>query len=146
MTSHVGELGPCLEYRGPLTNGYGHPRLDGHQVLLHRWIVEHVEGVPLELGEVVMHLCDNPPCFRYSHLRRATQQANLLDCVAKGRHRYGRQPGEANGAVKLSADQVLAIRATHAAGGVTYIDLAQQYGVCNSTIGNIVHRRKWAHL
>lgn len=91
-------IGPCRLYRGALNeHGYGVPclgavRIDARgenkgrrQVLLHRWVVEQVEGRPLEPGEVVMHLCDTPACYRYSHLRRATQRENIVDGYTKGR-------------------------------------------------------------
>ena len=77
---------PCLEYRGPRTKGgYGQPTFDGVQVLLHRWIVEQVEG-PLLPGEVVRHTCDNPPCFRYDHLIRGTYADNAQDAIERGHH------------------------------------------------------------
>lgn len=141
---------PCRVYRGPLNaKGYGYPRLPGAGgaggVLLHRWVVEQVEGVPLAAGEVVMHTCDNPPCFLYEHLRRATQSENLLDAVAKGRHRMGVKQGETNGAARLTADAVLSIRAASTA-GETAVSLARRFGVSPSQVRNIVHRRKWRHL
>ena len=40
-------------------------------------------------GKVVMHICDNPACFRYDHLRVGTQIDNIHDMFAKGR---GRKP------------------------------------------------------
>ena len=74
-----------MEYRGHLVDGYGYPWIDGRRVLLHRWIVEQVEG-PLLPGEVVRHTCDNPPCFLYDHLARGTRSDNVLDSVERGRH------------------------------------------------------------
>ena len=40
--------------------------------LLHRWVWEQVNG-PIPPGMVVMHRCDNPPCFRLDHLMLGTQ-------------------------------------------------------------------------
>lgn len=140
---------PCLVYRGPLNaNGYGYPRLakgDRHGTLLHRWIVETMEGVPLEPGQKVLHRCDNPPCFRYDHLRRGTQRENLLQAVARGRHRYGHQPGETNGASVLTADQVLAVRAACAAGD-RQRDVARRFGISQAQVSNIHRRTQWSHL
>lgn len=81
-------MNACREYRGPRHGfGYGRPRFDGQQVLLHRWMVETVEGRPLAPGEVVRHKCDNPPCFLYEHLERGTQADNLNDRYErKGHH------------------------------------------------------------
>lgn len=77
----------CLEYRGRRhSRGYGYLTLEpGKRVMLHRWIVEQVDGRPLEPGEVVRHKCDNPPCFRYDHLERGTQADNIDDMIQKGR-------------------------------------------------------------
>lgn len=154
MTAVVGNVAadhpatPCLVYRGPLNaNGYGYPRLVAGRrngVLLHRWVSEQVDG-PLAPGEVVRHWCDNPPCFRYDHLLRGTQRINLLECVAKGRHRYGYQPGERNGSAKLGAEQVEAIR--RACGqGQPQRQVARLFGVSQSQVSNIVRRAKWRHL
>ncbi len=139
---------PCLVYRGPLNaTGYGYPRLVSRTqgTLLHRWIVEQFDG-PLLPGEVVMHRCDNPPCFRYDHLKRATQRENLLDAMAKGRHRFVSHIGEDNGSAVLDEATVLAIRADWDAGGVTQTVLAERYHMSKSQIGNIVKRRQWRHL
>ena len=77
---------PCREFQGPTNSaGYGYPYIDGVRVLLHRWVVEQVDG-PLAPGEVVRHRCDNPPCFRYSHLLRGTMKDNSQDMVRRGRH------------------------------------------------------------
>lgn len=77
---------PCLEYRGPTAGGgYGSITVDGKRQLLHRWMVEQVEG-PLAPGEVVRHACDNPPCFLYEHLQRGTVADNNRDMAQRGRH------------------------------------------------------------
>lgn len=77
----------CLEWRGPTNKGgYGQVKRQGRNVLLHRLVIELAEG-PLLPDEVVRHTCDNPPCFRYSHLVRCTQLDNIADMVAKGRGR-----------------------------------------------------------
>lgn len=52
---------------------------------LHRWVFEQVLGRRLTNQETVLHLCDNPPCYRYDHLRLGTVQENNADMKAKGR-------------------------------------------------------------
>ena len=81
---------PCLVYRGHLVDGYGYPWLEGRRVLLHRWVVEQVEG-PLLPGEVVRHTCDNRPCFRYSHLIRGSVADNNRDMTSRRRDHNGRK-------------------------------------------------------
>lgn len=140
---------PCREYRGPrIGAGYGAPTFDGTQVLLHRWVVEQVEGVPLAPGEVVLHACDNPPCFLYEHLSRGTQSENIRDAMAKGRHRYVAHPGESNGGAKLTEEAVAEIRQRHVR-GAAFPDpsstraLAAEFGIGCTMIRNIMRGDAW---
>lgn len=72
---------PCRVYQGRRhVRGYG---LLGRRYL-HRWVWEQVNG-PIPPGLVVMHRCDNPPCFRLDHLALGTQADNLADMRTKGR-------------------------------------------------------------
>lgn len=47
---------------------------------------------------------------------------------------------------KLTEEQVVAIRAAHAAGNRTYKGLAYEYGVALMTVRGIVLRRTWTHV
>lgn len=142
---------PCREYRGPRQGkGYGCPTfVPGRQVLLHRWVVEQVEGRPLGPGEVVMHLCDNPPCFRYDHLRRATQAENIRDAMAKGRHRFVAHHGEANGGGgKLTRAQADEIRRRWSKGARwphpdSTRALASEFGICRTMVRQIGGGHAW---
>lgn len=142
----------CRGYRGPANDrGYAHPVLDGTQVQLTNWLVEKVEGRPLERGEVVLHTCDWPPCFLYEHLRRGTQSENMLDAVAKGRHRCTPRPGEANGRAVLDEDAVRDVRRRYRKGRPgadpgNSRDLAAEFGVHVNTIRAIVRREIWDHV
>lgn len=135
---------PCREYHGTRNGkGYGQMKVDGRIRSVHRWIMELALGRQLVPGEVVMHLCDNPPCFRVSHLRVATQRENIRDAVAKGRHRMGIKPGETNGSAKLTWSIVRAIRSDHATGQFVYRDLASKYNCAETNIGRIVRGETW---
>lgn len=139
---------PCREYRGKRTkDGYGRRG----RVLLHRWIVEQIEGRPLELGEIVMHSCDNPPCFLYEHLSRATQSINIRDAMAKGRHRFVTHRGESNGGGgKLIESQVREIKRRYRRGRSHHpgnqAELAAEFGVSVSCIKKIVTDQLWSHV
>lgn len=80
---------PCREYQGLRSReGYGRRWgwFDGlyRRVMVHRWVWEQVNG-PVPDGMLVLHRCDNPPCFRYDHLFLGTHVDNCADRVAKGR-------------------------------------------------------------
>ena len=81
---------PCREWQGPRNSaGYGNRYTDvegqRERVYMHRWVVAQIHGWEAIKERVVMHLCDNPPCYRYDHLRIGTQGENIRDAVAKGR-------------------------------------------------------------
>jgi hypothetical protein len=97
---------------------------------------------PIPKGLYVLHHCDNRPCVRPDHLFLGTLNDNHADMVAKGRHPHG----ESHGQVRLTADQVLAIRARYAAGGVGTKKLAAEYGVGRATIRHILDRTTWRDL
>lgn len=90
----------------------------------------------------VCHKCDNPPCCNPSHLFLGTRRDNLDDMHAKGRRKYDPTPGELNGRAKLTASQVLDIRAST----LLRSQLAEKYGVGWSAIDRIIKRRSWTHL
>lgn len=87
---HRPDLGACWEWSGPKNSaGYGiMPAKRFGTTLAHR------AALALEIGRPVdglaMHLCDNPPCCRPSHLREGTHADNSADAVSKGRTRGGR--------------------------------------------------------
>ena len=82
-------MSPCREYPVRTGAGYGTRRTvreDGTRelVAVHRWVWEQING-PIPVGMVVMHTCDNPPCFLYEHLMLGTRSDNQRDMIAKGR-------------------------------------------------------------
>lgn len=54
--------------------------------------------------------------------------------------------GEANGSAKLTAAQVLEIRALYATGKMTKAFIAAQFGMSQSSIGGIINHKKWKHV
>lgn len=94
---------------------------------------------------VVMHDCDNPPCVNPRHLRGGTMADNNRDRDAKGRSRHGCSlPGEQNPNSKLTAADVLELRAMHPRPALAV--LAERYGVHDSTISSVLVRRSWRHV
>lgn len=58
----------------------------------------------------------------------------------------GSHAGERNVHAVLTEDAVRAIRGRYEAGNVTQRQLAEEYGVTRSCIGNIITRRAWPHV
>lgn len=95
---------------------------------------------------VLRHSCDNPPCVNPAHLQPGTHADNAHDMFRRGRDWRGARPrGERHGMSKLSAPDVLAIRAGHAAGQEVSV-LARQYDIHPRTVRSVVSRRTWQWL
>ena len=128
--------------------GYGQfnmPRNGGVHAIAtaHRYSYTLAKG-PIPPGMDVCHACDVRHCVNPAHLWVGTRGDNMRDCSSKGRVVVKR--GETNKSAKLTAEQVIALRATYAAGGVSHKDLAIVYGVNKATICRILSGKKWAHL
>lgn len=130
--------GDCMEWQGPLTNGYGRIVVRGTIVHAHREVLRLSTG---EDPEAVMHTCDNPPCINPKHLRSGTNRENTRDMVTKQRHAHGEKVHTA----KLTVVDIRAIRKARAAGeyGTT---LAKKYGVGHGTIYAICNNQTWKQV
>lgn len=151
------ETTTCIEWTGGKAgNGYGVTSRDGRQVYVHR--VAYMERYgPIPDGHVVAHKCDNPACYNPDHLFACTQAENLADMRAKGRAATGARHGtktrpertargERVASAKLTAKQVMAIRAEYAAPDVSLAGIAKRYGIAFQTVHKIVKRHAWKHL
>src|SRR5688572_26213189 len=147
---------PCVLATGtPGSHGYIRRWVDGKERHAHRIALEEALGRPLERWEYACHTCDNPACVRnddvgvyvvrgveyprFGHLWLGTTVTNSYDRTDKGRSpsgdRHGARThpetklGERNPAAKLTEAIVRTIRTLHAQGGITYEDIALQYGL-----------------
>jgi hypothetical protein len=112
--------------------GYGRFTIDGEQTGAHRAsLILH--GIAIPPGMSVLHHCDVPACVNPAHLFTGTHQDNMADL--KRKHR---------GTSRLSADDVRAIRARYAAGGISQAALGALYGVKQACVSAIVLGRKRA--
>jgi hypothetical protein len=91
-----------------------------------------------------MHRCDVPACVNPAHLVVGTQAQNNADRDTKERARH--QRGEDHHAARLTADKVREIRRRVVANGEPQAEVAQVFGVTQSTVGRICRREGWAHV
>lgn len=140
----VGTGDDCWPWTGIVDrDGYGMFSRNRLGRRAHRYAVELDRGAP-ELGKIVMHTCDNPPCVNPSHLLVGTQADNIADKMAKGRHRCDR--GEDQGNAKLTEADVLSIRRLCAEGSLTQCEIGLNFGVDASHVSDIKRRKRWAWL
>lgn len=127
------------------SDGYGKFRLNGKSWSAHRFSYMIHFGNLKEMQ--VLHHCDTPHCVEPTHLWLGTQQENIKDMCAKGRRRgeltnhYG--SGENHIGAKLTEKSVKLIRDIYSKGGITFRELAEQYGVSKGCISGIIWRINW---
>lgn len=133
----------CWLWRGSTDkDGYGVFKAEHDGVLYqkaHRFSFALHKGHP-PFGLHVCHSCDNPQCVRPDHLFLGTSAENMADKMAKGRHRWMR--GEDAGHAILTEDQARSVIGD----ARPYAQIAADYGVTASAIGDIKNRKSWRHL
>src|SRR5579884_757475 len=124
----------CMEWQGGRSKaGYGQVGMDSRVFYAHHlsWYVEtgHLPVKP----EAVLHRCDNPPCWEFTHLILATQAANVADMDAKGRARR-------DGQAKLTREQVIQIRNIQ---GLSQGAIARMFGISRRHVAELRQGLYW---
>ncbi len=139
----------CILWTGCVNeNGYGliSAMTDrGKNILAHRLAWEFAHGVPPPADREVCHNCpsvDNPLCVNAAHLFLGTHADNMHDAAIK--HQIPQ--GERCHFATLTDEIVLAIRARHALGGISQIELATQFGTSQQSVSRIILRQTWKHI
>ena len=127
-------------YFGNTPGKYGKLQIDGKTVSAHRFAYETLHG-KIPDGMVVRHSCDNPQCVRPDHLALGAPVDNSRDMTSRNRQAKGSRQG----AARLSPADVIAMRQARAA-GAKYRELAEQFGVSASQVGNVITGHDWGHL
>ena len=137
----VDRTGDCWEWTGTTTSGgYGHVSVNGKMVQAHRFAWAQRYGKIPE-GRLICHHCDNRLCVRLTHLFEGSYKDNMEDCHIKGRAAIG----ASNANAIFSERDIYEIRRRHQQ-GVSQSQIARELHCHQSTISDIVRRKRWTHL
>lgn len=86
------DLGPCWEWAGSVTGGYGYVGFGKNRVTKSKHTYVHRLSWEIHYGNIpeglwVLHRCDNQLCVRPDHLFVGTNKDNMQDAKNKGRKR-----------------------------------------------------------
>lgn len=146
--AHRIELGAptgCWLWAGAqIPDGYGSVFVEGRQQGTHRLAYEAKHGVGSANGLLVRHRCDTPACINPDHLVLGTPAQNSKDAVERDRMARG----ERVAGVRLTADDVVAIRARYRSGDSQHGQrpIAREYGVSQRAISFLLSGRTWRHV
>ncbi len=134
----------CWLWTGKASKGkYGQFYFRGRAVLVHRFSYELFVG-PIKPGFCILHTreCGNPTCVNPHHLYMGTHADNMRDMVL-----WGNQcRGEDHPFVKLSEEDVLAIREIHKDKRNKQKDTATLFGISAPHVSYIVSGKKRKQL
>ena len=137
--SKVNKTSECWLLTGCcVKDGYGYFRTEEKMMYAHRvsWLLAD-NTIPD--GLIVRHKCLSKNCVNPRHLETGTNKQNSADRLRDGTH----QIGERNPSVKLTAEQVLQIRARSTENQRL---LGEEFGVKQAAISKIILRKTWTHL
>ena len=120
---------------------YGVLQVGGRLKRAHRVSYELEHG-PITRMDCVLHSCDNPRCVNPSHLFLGNKTSNAKDRDSKGRQ----AKGEDQGMSKLSSVDASAIRSMYETGRWSQKSLAEEFGVSQQTISDLLRGRTWKHV
>ena len=144
--SKVNKTNECWEWATyKKKNGYGVFSIKHINVYAHR-VSAYIAGLieSINTKNLVCHTCDNPLCVNPSHLFIGSAADNMQDKKTKGR--CNPIIGESHGSAKLKEDEVVEIKNKYIQGDTTQKQLATQYKVSRTTIGNIINNKNWKHV
>lgn len=166
------ELGNCWDWKGVIERtGYGSMAIWHTGFLAHR-VSYGIHFGQFDESLCVLHRCDRRCCCNPAHLFLGTKGDNIRDCAAKGRtakgdrngrrlhpesiprgenHPLRKNPelaarGEDCGASRLTAEQVLEIRAVADPKKRNFSKLGRTYGISSTAVGFIYYRKTWTHI
>jgi hypothetical protein len=121
-------------------DGYGQFWVNGKGIRSHIFVWTIYNG-PILKGLQVLHKCDYPGCINPLHLWIGTNQENVDDKVRKRRQ----IKGSSHGMAVFEDEEVFEILKLSNS-GMTQQEIADIFGVTQSSINNIITGRCWSHL
>ena len=144
--SKVEKTDDCWNWIGAkYRKGYGHFRMkiDGKWVMYkaHRYSYEYYNDKSAQ-GMIICHTCDNPSCVNPAHLFAGSNQDNVDDKLAKGRHKYGINPNHNH----LNWDIVKRMRKTKKENpNLTYREIGKIYNTSAPQAHRICSNTTWVY-
>lgn len=118
---------PCWAWKRARAGGrYGHLSVDGRMVLAHRHYYEKHRG-PIPPGFDLDHLCRVIECVNPWHLEPVSNAENVRRGLS----------------AVLTHRDAEEIKRRYAQGGVTQYELADEYGIDQSTVSDVVTLSSW---
>lgn len=135
----------CLDWLGRCNDdGYGTCMIGRDNWLAHR-VAWMLANGPIPDGLCVLHRCDRPTCCRVEHLFLGTRTDNNQDRDEKGRHVSNPVRGEKCPWVKITEQDVIAIR-SDIYRGWTLVAIAERFGISKGQVSRILRGEAWTHL
>ena len=134
---NVGGEDECWEWvANCFQDGYGAIGVDGKLKGAHvvSWELYHNRKASRRC--VIHHMCGNKKCCNPNHLQE----------ISNSEHKSMHARGENCGSAKLTAEQVLEMRAKHTGKWGEQTILAEEYGVGHRTICDIINYKTWKHI
>lgn len=136
--TEVSDDGCWLWVGSKFKSGYGKIKVRGKTGRTHRLMLARTLGRELGKGMDVLHSCRSRHCCNPDHLREGTRKENETDKIRD----ETTNRGEKNGQTKLTEEQVRAIQSDPR----THQVIADEYGLCRRSVGNIKSGKTWSHL
>jgi hypothetical protein len=136
-------LGNCFICTSHSRGPGGYPFYWWNKQLSHmsRFIWEQMFG-EIPDGMQILHKCDTPMCINPEHLFLGTNSDNVLDKMAKHRHRNNTPKGERHWWAKITGE--IANKIYRETGSQSKI--ASEYGVSQSTVSEIKRGTRWKEV
>lgn len=122
-------------------DNYGNFKIGNKTFLAHRVSYELYIGI-IPHGMDVLHRCDIPSCVNPYHFFLGTQIDNVRDCWKKGRGFVPAVRGERQAHAKLKEKDIIKIRQDSR----PQSQIAKDYGVSQSVIGDVKRLVTWKHI